>query len=226
MYLAGAFLLSSRAAIIGVVVGIALFQIYIFINRKYYLRPSRFLIYAIAITGLLVIGFLVYQSWISQDISYTLRKFNLLVAGEFRYRVPEGLQQISQFSAIEHLIGVGDAQFPLTENDLVDTYGKYGLLILLPLLMFFLFYYLKLWRVFWKHRNISTFCLLLSFTFYIGHASVAGHAFATAQVNNLMLLVYYLAYREIKAYRQIAESDNIVSKTHGWNPAISTHLRG
>jgi hypothetical protein len=222
VYLLGAILLGSRAAIIGVTLGIILFYLSIIILRKSKRRYLKLFYNLVLLIGLLLVGYLVYQFWITQDITYTLRKFDLLISGQFRNRVPDGLRTISGFTILEHLFGLGEKGFSLTENDLVDIYGKFGLLILIPLLLFFLTYYIGIWRVFLETRSIRVFCLFLALSFYIGHASVAGHGFATAQVNNLMILVYYLAYREIKAYHQTKVANEEISSSPGWNPATST----
>ena len=84
----------------------------------------------------------------------------------------------------------------------MDVYGKFGLLVLIPLLLFFARYYVYVLFTFIKRKSLVAFALLLPFSFYIVHASVAGHAFTIAQTNNLMMLIYYLSFCEAKTYRK------------------------
>ena len=201
LWLFSAFLLATRMAIIGVPTTILLFHLFIFFNRRHNRNIQQALYKFILLAGILLIGILIYQFWAQQDVQRIFYKFELLSRGEFRRRVPDGIAIISQFSVLEHLFGIGDAAFALTENDLVDIYGKFGLAVLIPLLLFYLSFYSGVLLAFLKKRSLATFVLLICFTFYIFHAVVAGHALANAQVNNLFIFSYFLAYKEIVADR-------------------------
>ena len=199
LYLGSAFLLSTRAALLTMPFTLAVFQLYITFhpryNRNIIQTINRFIIFL----GIVIVGAILFWVWYRQDISFILYKFRLLFQGEFRREVPNGILIISKFTPLQHLIGIGDAQFPLTENDLIDTYGKFGLLTLLPLLGLISTYYFRILFMFIKRNTLSSLVLSLCLTYYVIHASFAGHAFIDALTNNLMILVYYLIYLEIKA---------------------------
>lgn len=213
LFLVSALLVGTRAGIVGVPATIVLFHGFTFFKKR---RSHRWLsafssIVALAIMA--IVGFAIYSYWASHyDISWIQNKFEVVLNQQdgieygtehLRGKVPTGLATIAQFDVLEHLFGIGDAEFLLTENDFVDIYGKFGLGILVPLLLFFGYYYTRLVWLFVKKRSISVFVLLLSFSFYIIHAAIAGHALSIAQSNNLMMLLYYLAYREIAlSYRK------------------------
>lgn len=203
IYLFSAFLIGTRTAIIGVVITIMAFNTFILFRKRNHKRMPR-VVYGLIVLGVIaLIGFAIYQFWNQQDVRYITNKFSKLAKGEFRAQVPDGIDRISDFSEAEHLFGIGNAEFILTENDLVDIYGKFGLLILIPLLIFFSYYYLNLLPIFIRKRSLSVFALLISLTFYIAHASLAGHALASAQVNNMMMVIYYLVSLEIWSSRKV-----------------------
>ena len=57
--------------------------------------------------------------------------------------MPIGINYISNFNLLDHLFGVGNAQFYQTENDLVDIYGKFGIIILFLIILFLLKSFIK-----------------------------------------------------------------------------------
>lgn len=203
VWVLSAVLMSTRAAMIGTGAIISFFHIFLLLNRMRRRNSKELLYQIILIVIILILVFFVFQFWLQQDVSYFLQKYNQLVRGEFRLRVPGALETISQFSLLEHLFGIGDVAFPLVENDLIDIYGKFGLTTLVPLLFFFLFYYFNLISIFFHRRDLASFMLLLSFTFYIGHAAIAGHALISAPVNNLFMIVLFLAHLEIVNYKAL-----------------------
>jgi hypothetical protein len=204
IFLFSALLVGTRAAIIGVPATIMAFHAFTFFQRGYGQRMPPLLYNLIFIAGLSAVGYLVYSLWASQDIRYIIYKFELVFnSGGFAYgtdhlraKVPLGLQLISEFRVSEHLFGIGDTAFLLTENDFVDVYGKFGLLTLVPLLLFFSVWYLTAVWIFVTRRSLSSFVLLLPMTYYVVHAAIAGHAFTIAQSNNLLMLLYYLIYQQ------------------------------
>jgi len=194
LYLAGGLLLSTRAAIAGVPLVVLSFYLFVLVKG----RGLRRRVYTLGLLGgLVVLSFAAFQFWLQHDVGYTVRRFGLLLEPwAFRRKVPEALDQIAGFSAVEHLFGAGEAGFPLTENDIVDIYGKFGLMTLIPLLAFFGVFYLGLFKRLFVSKTLSAFVLFICFTFYIAHAALAGHALMSAPVNNLFMVLYWLAYRE------------------------------
>ena len=210
LFLLSAFLVGTRAAILGVPSAAIGFHLFMFLRPGRRVNLSWIVYGALILIGAVIIGFVVYRFWAQQDTSFIRRKFDLLFSGNgvsygtqhFRAKVPLGIEQISHFDVQEHLFGIGDADFALTENDLVDIYGKFGLLTLVPLLLFFARYYAGVLSIFLKKRSPTAFALLLPLSFYILHASLAGHALTIAQSNNLAMLLYYLSYQEITLSRR------------------------
>lgn len=184
IYLLSAILLSTRAVIIGVLSVIILQNLYQLFWERRFFTIRRFAVRVLLALILFFTGTGIYNFWIQQDIKYTLDKFNQFAELDFRRRVPGGLVEISRFSILEHLVGAGENRFALTENDLVDIYGKFGILAISSLVIINLFFLMSDLRKVVVHRNqrsvVLAFCLII----YRGHAAVAGHALLTAPVNN------------------------------------------
>jgi hypothetical protein len=196
VWLFSAFRLSTRAALIGVPIGIISYQLFLLLSRKYTRNSLQILMWLFVAFLSIGVGFIVFRTWMNQDISFILYKFDLLAEGSFRNRVPLGIERIAGFTVKEHLFGIGDSGFATTENDIVDVYGKFGLLTLVPILLFLGYYYARLLVVFVRRKTLLTFTLVLSFTFYIAHAAFAGHALMSSPVNNIFLLILYLSFLE------------------------------
>lgn len=204
LWMLGAFLLSMRAALLGVAFVIVIFNLFFLFSRKYNRSVVIKLFQGVAFVAIAVVGYVGIRLWLAQDVAFTLRRFNELRQGAFRFRVAEGRATIFEYTPLEHLFGTGVRSFPLTENNLVDVYGRYGLATLVPLLLFFaIFYFPLLWR-FLRKREITSFALLLSLSFALLHASLAGHVFVSAQINNLLMLVLFLIHQELGVSRQTA----------------------
>jgi len=201
IFLFAAFLVGTRAAIIGVSATIIAFGSFVIFKLALGKRCALSRYGTIILIMAMVLGISVYVYWQQKDVGYILGKFQLLLAGEFRRKVPEGLRMLSEFNLIEHAFGVGDKEFPLTENDLVDIYGKYGLLVLGPIFVFYISYLVRSIRTLVETRSLASFALVISLGFYIAHASLAGHAMAVAQTNNLMMVLLYLCHCRMNAYR-------------------------
>lgn len=201
LFLISSLLVSTRAAVVGTPLTALMFYLFLLVRKRRGKDTNKKVKIFLTILSVIYIGYNIFLFWIDQDVAFTIKKFNLLLEGNLRGRVPDGLQQIANFTLWQHLFGVGELKFRLTENDIVDIYGKLGLLILIPLLLFFLYYYVGLLKAFLLEAKLSTFVLLLSLTFYIVHASLAGHAFANAPVNNLFLLIYYISHKELDQIR-------------------------
>lgn len=206
IFFSSALLLGTRAAIIGIPFTFLLYFLFITFNRKYTKNMQHVVYRFIILLVILSAGFLIYMIWSQQGIEFIIYKFQLLQEGDFRRNVPLGREIIGAFSIADHLFGIGDSQFPLTENDLVDTYGKFGLLTLIPLILILLFFFISLLKIFINKRTLSTFLLIISFSFYLIHASLAGHAFIDALANNIIMLVYFLGLKEIFSYQQEKQS--------------------
>jgi hypothetical protein len=169
--------------------------------KGYYTRSTfKTISWIVLVILTVVVAFFIIQDWVGRDVQYILDRFQLLADGHFRNRVPYGVVRIQDFSASEHLFGLGDKYFPTVENDFVDIYGKFGLTTLIPIFLFFGYFYSRLLVIFIRHKQHSTFALLLSMTLYMGHAVTAGHALLSSPVNNLFFLVYFLGYLEIKQF--------------------------
>ncbi len=196
IWLLSAFLLSTRTAIIITPVFISLFHIHIMFDRSN--LSLRNFIGRIALIGIvIVIGYQIFHFWQSQNVYYHLQKFEQLSEIDFRRKVPIGLEQIYEYNILEHFFGAGEAHFMLTETDFLDIYGKFGLLTLLPLLVFFGSYTIRLLLNYLARRNLVDYVLVLCFGMYGAHGAFAGHAFANAIVNNLFFVIYFLAHLEL-----------------------------
>lgn len=203
LWLASAFRLNTRAALVGIPITILLYHAFFFLKGRYTQTKLQSVSWVILLLLTAIIGYLIVRSWSTQNIQVIIERFGLLAEGHFRNRVPFGIERIRQFTTIEHLFGVGDSGFPTVENDIVDVYGKFGLLILLPILFFTGYFYIRLIIIFLRYKRPSTFTLLLSFSFYIIHGSLAGHALLSSPVNNLFFLIYFLGYLEIKRSQSV-----------------------
>jgi hypothetical protein len=197
LYIFCAFLVGTRALILGVPFAAVMVHFFVIIRPKKELKFLWFIYGLLLFLIILIILNYIYNYWMLQDVNYQLKKFQYLIEGNFRSRVPAGLDHIKNFTFIQHLFGVGDLNFKLTENDLIDIYGKFGLLTLSFSLTFFFYFYFKVLVKFFRNKSFQGFVLTCSMTFYLVHGSLAGHMFTTAQTNNLMMLIYYLSYRFI-----------------------------
>ncbi len=200
IWLASAFQLSTRAALVGIPIIIAIYHPIVFLKGRYTKSALHAISYTVLILLTLLIGYILFQNWASQNIQFIIDRFNLLAEGHFRNRVPIGMEVISKFTVSEHLFGLGDATFITVENDIVDIYGKFGLLILLPVILFVLYFHIRLITTFLRFRQLSTLTLIFSYTLYVLHGFIAGHAFLSSPVNNLFLLIYTMSYMEIKRF--------------------------
>jgi O-antigen ligase len=198
LFLFVALLLGTRAAVLGVAASIIAFHLLALWRPERKIKISWIVFRVLTLIIIVILGLVIYHYWAQQNVDYFFRKFQMMLQGDFRRRVPDGIRQIRQFSIIEHLFGVGDGEFPLTENDLVDVYGKFGLLILGSLLIFFSSYYARVLVAFLRTRSLRAFALLVPLTLYILHAALAGHSLTSAQSNNLLMLMFYLAQQETR----------------------------
>ncbi|MEZ4617234.1 MAG: O-antigen ligase family protein [Caldilineaceae bacterium] len=196
VWLLSAFLLSTRTAIVIIPTFIILFHTFILFDSKDF-SLFKLISRIFVISAIVLIGYQIYQFWQGQNIQYHLQKFEQLSDIDFRRKVPIGLEQLAEYNLLEHLFGGGEGHFILTETDLLDIYGKFGLLTLLPIVIYFGSYVVQLLLIFLQTRKLSTYILLLSFSIYGLHGAFAGHAFANAIVNNLFIVIYFLAYVDI-----------------------------
>lgn len=204
LWLASAFRLNTRAALVGIPATIIIYHAFLFIKGKYTKNTFQTFAWIMLLIMTILVGVFIIRSWASQDISRVIERFALLAEGHFRNRVPNGIVRIGQFTTIRHLFGMGDGGFPTVENDIVDIYGKFGLLTLLPVLFFIFYIYVRLFITLLRHKRLSTFVLLLSFSFYTIHGFLAGHALFSSPINNLFLLVYFISYMEIRRFQEVA----------------------
>jgi hypothetical protein len=202
LWLFSAFQLSTRAALVGIPAIILIYHFVLFLKGQYTKSDIHTILYGGLLVMTIGIGYLIFRGWVAQDIEFVLGRFQLLAEGHFRNRVPTGISYIAAFSLPEHLFGLGDSTFRTVENDLVDIYGKFGLTTFLPFVLFILYMFTRLVFTFFRYKKISTVILIMSMLIYMIHGSTAGHAFLSAPVNNLFLLVYLLSYMEINRFQE------------------------
>lgn len=194
--------ISSRAVLIGMTSILIIFVAFTLFKRGDSLKGKLLSLIFIVFLTMGISPGLKYATE-NYNLNYITKKMYEFKEGDFRRGVPQGIRQIKTFGTVHHLLGAGENNFPLTENDLVDIYGKFGVLTLLPLLYFIiirLFYLIFIY--FRKEKSSPTiFILMLCFISYIGHGAIAGHAFTSAQVNNLFMLVYLIAHFYIRKNR-------------------------
>lgn len=196
LYFTSAFYLSTRSVLIGLPVIFTLFQMYLFVTRTRSNKLSNKVFSVILVFALSVAIVQIVEFWINNDVNYLLRKFEELQEGDFRRSVPEGIEMIMNYSVLEHLFGIGDAEFALTENDVVDLYGKFGLILLSIVVVMIMGFYFRTITSLLKSRQLSYYLLVMAMSVYLIHGSLAGHAFASSQVNSLMIIVYFIIYKE------------------------------
>ncbi len=213
LWLAAAFRLSTRAALVAIPIVIILHHIVLLIKRRYSAKGSQTVSLVALVILMAIVGFFILQNWASRDIALIAERFGRLAEGHFRNRVPIGIAKIQAFTFIEHLFGLGDRGFATTENDIVDIYGKFGLTVLIPILLFASYFFIRLLNTFLRYKRLSTFALLMSYSLYFIHSATAGHALLSSPINNLFLLIYFLSYLETSQLQPVPIPENKPSKT-------------
>jgi len=189
--------LSTRAALIGVNLAQVLFYLHFLLLDKHIGTKKNIFLKIILVSIAAVIIYNIIQFWLSQNVQYTINKlYALFETGNLsRNRVPEGISQILNFNIIEQLFGVGFKKFALTENDIVDLYGMFGLMILIPFLIVILKYYLViLKKTLTNPKNLKMVVIFIAFSAYLLHGSIAGHVFMSASANNVFFILLFLIY--------------------------------
>jgi hypothetical protein len=86
--------------------------------------------------------------------------------------------------------------FREVEQDFLDLYGIYGVVLTSVFLLFHFYFWLLSWRMFWRRRSIEYFGCLMAVTLFLFHGLLAGHALISPQVCTLVGSIYaYLQFR-------------------------------
>jgi hypothetical protein len=90
------------------------------------------------------------------------------------------------------------------EQDVMDLYGMFGIILTSLVLLYHLFFWLLACRLFYHYRNVLYFGCLMSVTLYIFHGIMAGHAIASPQVSTLIGSVYgFLLFQQYQQSKKV-----------------------
>jgi hypothetical protein len=190
-------MIGTRTTLLGMPTILCVITVAVYFSKEK--KPSLFerlglliLIIIFIVSGVYLVHFLY-----ANDMFETMARVQEMTSSgyEVRGRLPEGISAIKDFTFLEHLIGVGEERFALVENDVVDLYGKFGFPFLMIIYGSCLYFLFSIYKVFFRYRGIAALSLCMGLSLYLIHGSLAGHAFASAQVNNLIMVVYFLIYR-------------------------------
>ena len=96
--------------------------------------------------------------------------------------------------------------YKMVEQDLLDVYGHYGLILGAMIWLFHLRYWWLAARLYWRERQITYFCAWFASTTFLFHSAVAGHAMASPQVGTLIGSVYALLLYRYRQHIREAEA--------------------
>ncbi len=156
---------------------------------------------------LILLSYIVYNviSIFSED-SYMLERFYVLVAGDSRTRLKEAAEQVFEgFNMIQWGVGRGYTGFGrsvalnrnvegfrLTEMDMHDLIGYYGVIIGGVVLLFsFYVLYVTSYR-YAKYRLPINFWGIIVMCLFIGHGYLAGHAYTSTQSSLLFVGIAFI----------------------------------
>lgn len=216
IYVVAALLISTRAPLLGLPAAFFVILGYSLFNQERKMTSFKKAILIGLLLVFILAGAFVVDYLIRNDFVYAINRIQELASGRFegRNRVANGITFIAEYNIIEHLFGAGEARFALVENDIVDIYGKFGLIFLIVILGTSILFLKMAYSLFLTKRNLASLSLSIALTFYIFHGAVAGHAFTSAQVNNLIIIVYFLIYlyaREQKLQRKL---NQLIKRQH------------
>ncbi|WP_138430261.1 O-antigen ligase family protein [Fodinibius saliphilus] len=197
LFLFSAFLINTKALFIGIPVSFIVIMGYSIFAKE--VKSASFKAGIFLITALFI-GAVWYIVQYLQDLglTYTLSRITELASGNFGFRnYAFGIEQIQNFSLTEHLFG-SQRNFLIIESDLIDIYGKFGMLFCLTAFGIPLFFLWKIFKHFLIKRSLQDLVLVIGLSFYLLHGVIAGHALVSAQVNNIIILVYFLIWLRLK----------------------------